>query len=112
MRDSGTGPDHIFYSYWRNAPYEFKLILYQAYCEFLRTGSLAPDFNFSYLTFLPKGEDVEDSIYQVRVPEKTRPLNLSNTDNKIIAHCIAHPFNTIAPQKIHPAQHGGGRVAS
>ena len=51
----------------------------------------AAGFNNSRMSFQVKGEDDHDSISVLRDPMCTRPLNMKNTDNKIIAsaNCIA-----------------------
>ena len=107
--DSGTGPDHIFYSMWKFAPEEYVRTLYNHYCLILSDGSISPDFNDSYMVFLPKGDLDLDVTAQVREPKNTRPLNLSNTDNKMTATAIAAPLYKIAPDIVHKAQQGGIR---
>ena len=48
-----------------------------------------------------------DVTAQVREPKNTRPLNLSNTHNKLTALGIAAPLYKIAPDIVHKAQQGG-----
>ncbi len=45
----------------------------------------------------------------VRAAGKTRPLALSNTDNKLLATAFAQPLTEHAPSYIHAAQTGGVR---
>ena len=87
--DSGTGPDHIFYSMWKHAPEDYVRALYNHYCLILSDGTISPNFNDSYMVFLPKGDLDLDVTAQVREPKNARPLNLSNTDNKMTALGIA-----------------------
>ena len=109
LRDSGTGPDHIFYSYWRLAPEFMIRMLFAVYQALIRGSEPEPSFNFSYLGFLPKGDEDYDAASQIREPSCTRPLNLSNTCNKIIAHALACPLIRVAPDIIHKIQKGGVR---
>eukprot|EP00959_Pyramimonas_sp_CCMP1952_P126744 2650857-Pyramimonas_sp.AAC.1 len=44
-----------------------------------------------------------------RAPEDTRPLALSNSDNKMLASLVALPLQAVASQSAHEAQRGFAR---
>ena len=54
-----------------------------------------PDFDESSAIFVPKGSQPHDPVEVIREPLKTRPLNLKNTDNKII---VASNVRMLEPQ--------------
>ena len=60
---------------------------------FYRDGRPLPSgFNDSLLVFIPKGEDTLNDINgtTARTPANTRPISLSNTDNKVFSGAINH----------------------
>ena len=56
--------------------------------------------------FLAKGTEPEDSKLVSRAPECTRPLYLSNTDNKIISIAINRPFKLLCQTTVATEQRG------
>ena len=58
------------------------------------------NFNQSYLVFLPK---VDDCMGGIPV-EETRPLNLSNTDSKLLAEMVDSYRSACAQVVVHPAK--------
>ena len=92
--DSGPGPDGIRYSGWVRAPFRVKQILYLGYRSWLSGQSLPADFNYAYLCLLAKGTNPDGETLTIRAPENTRPLSLSNSDEKIFAVCIKESVET------------------
>eukprot|EP00959_Pyramimonas_sp_CCMP1952_P448883 9399485-Pyramimonas_sp.AAC.1 len=80
--DSRPGPDGIPYSAWEASGEIGASCLYAVYRELVDNQSLPPDFNDSAAAFLPKGNSQEGETI-TRSAEETRPLSLSNTDNKL-----------------------------
>eukprot|EP00959_Pyramimonas_sp_CCMP1952_P198523 4152548-Pyramimonas_sp.AAC.1 len=60
----------------------------------MQTGRLPPDFNVARGVFLPKdcpgGMDAA-----ARAPACTRPLSLSNSDNKIVTSCVGFAVSEV-----------------
>jgi hypothetical protein len=100
-RDSAPGPDGIPFGAWRAAGPAFYDIMFSAFSSFM-SGALLPDgFNECNLAFIPKGDDPHDALV-ARTPATTRPISLSNTDNKYFALA----FNRAATVTVHPRQRG------
>ena len=71
-------------------------MLMDAYHAML-SGVLPPSgFNESLMIFLAKGDDPMHSTITTRTPSHTRPLNLSNTDQQIMAKLIDRPLSKLA----------------
>ena len=64
------------------------------------------EFNTSLLIFLAKGFQADDVVQVTRVPEQTRPLNLANTDQKLIAKLLERPLAAVAQRTVVMHQHG------
>ena len=67
--------------------------------------SLLQDLNISTAAFLHKSNSDHDELVSWK-PVETRPLSLSNTDNKIVSACIAWPLSQEAGDCIAEAQGG------
>ena len=107
-RDSGPGPDDVPYSSWRAAPPCFREAIYGAYLKMLAGAWPDEEFNNSLLPFIEKGTQIGDTADTVvREPGQTRPLSMSNTDNKMIADLVARPLRFHVTSKLHGAQRGG-----
>ena len=68
-----------------------------AVLEFLNTGYMEPDLNFTYIVLIPK----------IKSPEKIfdyRPISLCNVIYKIISKVLANRLKQILPQLIAPSQ--------
>ena len=112
-KDTGAGPDGIPYSFWSLAPMEFARAIYDNYVSLKQGGSPAPDFNDSKVVFPAKGKEASDfTCCFTRPPQKTRPLSLSNTDNKSTSTLVSFPLNEVASKTVHVLQTGGikGRI--
>ena len=104
--NSAPGPDGLPYSAWR-ATRDAGIETLRGIDKTLRIGNEpAAGFNNSRMGFLVKGEDDHDSVSVLRDPMCTRPLNMKNTDNKIIAsaNCIA--LNPDFTRITHKTQNG------
>ncbi|CAK0891134.1 unnamed protein product, partial [Prorocentrum cordatum] len=89
----------------------FHEALYELY-EALLAGAKLPDqFNLALSVFLPKGTEREDQYVITRQPSVTRPIALSNTDNKILSKMIGWYLAPIASVTVDHSQRGfvGGR---
>ena len=80
--------------------------MFHAFDSFISGAVLPPTFNFCNLAFIPKGEDINDDIIVARAPSSTRPISLSNTDNKYFALAINRPLAEVAKIAVHPRQRG------
>jgi hypothetical protein len=105
-RDSAPGPDGIPFAAWRAAGLELYDVMFNAFDSFLGGDSLPHAFNTCNLAFIPKGEDLNDDIIVARAPSMTRPISLSNTDNKYFALAINRPLAEVAKLVVHPRQRG------
>ena len=68
-----------------------------AVLEFLNTGYMEPDLNYTYIVLIPK----------IKSPEKIfdhRPISLCNVIYKIISKVLANRLKQILPQLIAPSQ--------
>ena len=104
--DTGPGPDGIRYSAWRNAPPSTRDALYNSYNAILHNTHQPPaQYNHALLLLPPKGNhsDDTDTTY-IRSPDKTRPISLSNTDNKSTSALICIPLDKAAQRTVSPQQ--------
>ena len=110
--DSGVGPDGIPYSAWKNGGSAAHKAIYNLYRSIINDGNIGEEFNESLMVFLPKGTEDMDADDVVRSPGNARPLNLSNTDAKIIAVAINQTLGDVAEAKVMQQQRGfiKGRV--
>ncbi|CAK0831241.1 unnamed protein product [Prorocentrum cordatum] len=89
-KNSAPGPDGIPIGAWRALGYPAANLLHQAYREIVESedveaiGDSYPEFNETVMVFLPKtlvGKDGDEA-------ERTRPLNITNTDNRLMANTV------------------------
>ena len=110
--DSGVGCDSLLYGCWRFCHEEARAALYQFYLHLL-SDSITPsenEFLDSRLVFIQKGRiDADQSGNCRRHPSKTRPLNLANTDCKIISCMISMILSSVCSSCITTRQAGGMR---
>ena len=110
LRDSGVGCDSLLYSCWRYCHEEARSALYSFYVH-LFDNNLADsevDFLTSRLVFIQKGRiDADQAGNCRRHPSKTRPLNLANTDCKIISCMISIILSVVCSVCITTQQAGG-----
>ena len=89
--NSSPGPDGIPYAAWRRMGEEGFDVLYAAAQEIVdddscwRASRKYPNFNESTLLFLPKKPIDSVDGMDVFEPSGVRPLNVTNTDNRILA---------------------------
>ena len=79
-RDSSTGPDGIPFSVFRHLLEVAAPLLFEYYTYMSTSGHSNSTFNHSNLFFFPK-----DGSFTTA---KTRPISVSNTDNRIMANVI------------------------
>ena len=112
LRDSGVGCDSLLYSCWRYCHEGARIALWQFYLHLLYDG-IAPDENEfldSRLVFIGKGRIDSDQANNCRRhPKKTRPLNLANTDCKIVSCMGSLVLSTVCSTCIATRQSGGMR---
>eukprot|EP00959_Pyramimonas_sp_CCMP1952_P382986 8024854-Pyramimonas_sp.AAC.1 len=104
-KDTTPGPDGIPYSSWRASGDIGKKVLYDLYLHLMQLGTLPGSFNECTAAFLPKGS-AQLGHESARQPASTRPLSLSNCDNKLLSSAIAVPISKVAEDKVDKAQRG------
>ena len=81
-RDSSTGPDGIPFSIYRSLVDIAAPLLHRYALSIAIKGRINRSFNYTNLFFFPK-----DDAGRV---DRTRPISVSNTDNRIIANVVRH----------------------
>ena len=111
--NSSPGPDGIPFSAWRACQYLAAPILFNALHQITTDGGLDilerdyQDFNESILTFLPKKTDDYDEMgTPIYAAANTRPLNITNTDNRILANAVRLKIEPLIAPEISEAQRG------
>jgi len=115
---TAPGPDGIPFSAWRGVEHLATRVLHDALMQMSSaTGDEEmeehyADFNASILVFLPKkavGENQDGGLFYD--PEGTRPLNIVNADNRLLANAVRIRIEPILAKWISPQQRGfvGGR---
>ena len=111
--DSSPGPDGIPFLVWRRLRELGVTYLYEAIKEMVSEGGVEnmrrdyPDFNASLLIFLPKkasGTPGDGTAYYNA--NGVRPLNITNTDNRILANVIRHIIEPIMGPTVTANQRG------
>ena len=117
--NSAPGPDGIPFLAWRRASRLSSQILFDAVQ--LMCGEQGPDFtlaeyedfNASLLFFLPKKASgivsaTGEGYYEA---PNVRPLNVTNTDNRLLANAVRYAIEPLVGERIVPWQRGfvGGR---
>ena len=111
-------PDGIPFCAWRAIEHLAADVLYNAFRVLGAPKGLAlldgeyPAFNESLMVFLPKKADCVDSAGRaVYAPENTRPLNITNTENRILASAVRLKLEPHLSPEISEMQRGfvGGR---
>ena len=96
--DSAPGPDGIPFAVWRAAPDLAAPILLRVF-DAIAKGHTPPEgFNHGLLYLLPKKD--------TGLISDTRPLSVTNTDNRILAAAVARSIMPVVDQYIDPSQKG------
>jgi hypothetical protein len=106
---SAPGPDGVPYGAWRMAPPCCRAPLYNLIDNIISCDTdqeLPPSFNESNMVFIPKGDEPNDQDVVERGPGDLRPLNLSNTDNKIAALAINSRLSALCQATVAEQQRG------
>jgi len=105
-KDSAPGPDGLPYAAWLFAGEEAAITLYRV-IVYMHNGFAMPlSFYQSLGVFPPKGENTDDHMGINREPENTRPLNLKNTDNKIVTGAVMDGYRRAMKISTHRNQRG------
>ena len=110
LRDSGVGCDSLLYSCWLFCHDEARFALYKFYLHLqeFKLNDAENSFLDSRLVFIQKGRiDADQSGNCRRHPSKTRPLNLANTDCKIISCMVSLFLSSVCSKCITSLQAGG-----
>ena len=110
--DSAPGPDGVPYLAWRLLKEDAIDVLYDAIRAmaqedgpFHMTGRYA-DFNHCLLLFSQEKNVGEGDMASVYSPEGVRPLNVTNTDNRLVASSIRVAIEPILGQLVTMEQRG------
>jgi ribonuclease HI/exonuclease III len=96
-RNTSPGPDGVPFAAWRSVPDLAAPVLFGALS--LMKGDLPPKgFNFGLLFLIPKKN--------THLVSDTRPLSVTNTDNRILARVMAGSIMKSVKNLINPAQKG------
>ena len=96
--NSSPGPDGIPFSAWRAAPDLASPLLLSVLNKICQGQSPPPGFNFGLLFLLPKKAS--------GLVSDTRPISVTNTDNRLLASTIAHLIMPAVSALVDPAQKG------
>ena len=116
--NSSPGPDGIPFGAWRSLDRFAAAILWGAYEELSAAGNddilsyCYPEFNESLMVFLPKQAVAQDDLgVDVYDPDGTRPLNIANADNRLMANAVRLRIEQALDEVISGMQRGfvGGR---
>ena len=94
--NSTAGPDGIPFAAWRAAPELAAPILLNVFTSISKGQPPPNNFNNGLLFLLPKK--------QTGLISDTRPLSVTNTDNRIIAAAVAHKIMPAVLDIVDPAQ--------
>jgi hypothetical protein len=96
--NSTPGPDGIPFAAWRAAPALSAVVLFGV-LEALLKGTTPPSgFNHGFLFLLPKKES--------GLVSDTRPISVTNTDNRLLASAVARAIMPAVSTLLDPAQKG------
>ena len=107
---SSPGPDGIPYLAWQKSGPLATHILWKAMNSMYTDEDITdhyPEFNEAILVCLPKKATTTTKDGQAAYhSDSTRPLAISNTDNRLIASTFRLRWERLAAQHIHPHQRG------
>ena len=106
---SAPGPDGIPYGAWKAAPPCCRTPIYNLIDNLISdvgNHKLPAEFNESHKVFIPKGDEPNDQNIIERGAGDLRPLNLSNTDDKIIALAINDRLSALCQATVSEQQRG------
>jgi hypothetical protein len=106
---SSPGPDGVPYGAWRTAPPCCRAPLRNLLDNLVDNSTdhdLPDEFNYSHMVFIPKGDEPNDQNVVARGAGDLRPLNLSNTDNKLIALAINGRLSALCQATVSEQQRG------
>ena len=111
--NSSPGPDGIPFSAWRACFSLAAPVMFAALTQLTSADGLDtlqedyPEFNESILTFLPKKSDEVDLMgTPIYAPANTRPLNITNADNRILSNTVRLKIEPIVGPEISLMQRG------
>ena len=96
--DSATGPDGIPFAAWRAVAPLAAPLLFSALQALLRGQLPPPGFNLGVLFLIPKK--------LTGLVADTRPISVTNTDNRLLASVMASAIMPAIDELVCPAQHG------
>ena len=111
--NTSPGPDGIPFKAWRTLGHTAITILHEAYNTLSSEGGEHimrpdyPDFIHSDIVFLKKFVSGSHSEWgDFCTPEDTRPLNITNSDNRLLANAVRLRMEPILERWISPMQRG------
>lgn len=96
--NSAAGPDGIPFAAWRAVPEVAAVVLFNAFQALSRGQPPPPGFNHGLLFLIPKKF--------TGLVSDTRPLSVTNTDNRLLASAVAHTIMPAVSAFVHPSQKG------
>ncbi len=104
---SAPGPDGVPYGAWRSANKACREVLFRILDATLTRNTELPErFNHSHLIFIPKNTEVSDEMVIGHAAGDLRPLNLSNSDNKLVALALNGRLSELCQLTVAPPQRG------
>jgi hypothetical protein len=104
---SAPGPDGVPYGAWRSANKACREVLFRILDATLtRNTELPVHFNHSHLIFIPKNTEVSDEMVIGHSAGDLRPLNLSNSDNKLFSLALNGRLAALCQISVAPPQRG------
>ena len=105
-KKSAPGPDGIPFSAYAMVADIAEDVFWDCCQDLLAGGTPPPSFNFATMVMLPKKPSIEVDGVRWFAPKDTRPLSVTNADNRIIANVFRDVFAEFASKLCLPEQRG------
>ncbi len=96
--NSSPGPDGVPFAAWRAAPDLASPLLFNVLNKICEGQAPPPGFNYGILFLIPKKPS--------GLVSDTRPISVTNTDNRLLASTVAHLIMPVVSELVDPSQKG------